>query len=60
MTTAAAVARVALANAALAAKKKGNTMKITKTKLKEIIKEELEKFIGPRLAGSRASLGGKR
>ena len=35
-------------------------MKITKTRLKEIIKEELDKFIGPRLAGSRASLGGKR
>ena len=35
-------------------------MKITKTKLKEIIKEEVDKFIGPRLAGSRASLGGKR
>ena len=35
-------------------------MKITKSRLKEIIKEELEKFTGPRLAGSRASLGGKR
>ena len=35
-------------------------MHITKHQLKQLIKEEIDKFIGPRLAGHHQALGGKR